>query len=189
MVVTLSETVRFLPESAPVTDWPLRLLLLTIMLVMIGLVLFQLRRRWVRLEQESEGIYPAPPTTAPAEFIPDVEVVGLFLGSSPVGQWMKKIMAHGLGVRSRATLLWAPRGVAFQRQGELNFFIGAEDILAAGFGRGVAGTVRAKDSVLVIRWKLGEAILDSGFRADTSEGHQALMQIQQMIEAQARPAT
>ena len=36
---------------------------------------------------------------------------------------------------------------------------------------GVEGTVRAKDSVIVVTWKLGTATLDTGFRADETAAH------------------
>jgi hypothetical protein len=39
----------------------------------------------------------------------------------------------------------------------------------------VAGTVRGRDSVIVLTWRLGEAVLDTGFRADRGEDHAALL--------------
>jgi hypothetical protein len=50
-------------------------------------------------------------------------------------------------------------------------FIPADAIAAVRLDSGVAGTVKAKDSVIVITWRLGDATVDTGFRADDSAGH------------------
>ena len=170
-----------MPESAPVTDWPMRLLLIGILLAMLAFVLYLLRRRWNRLTKESEARYSPITELAPEGFLPDESVSGLFLGTSPMGNWLQRVMSQGLGVRSRAVVQWAPEGIFISRSGETDIFIGRDHIVEAAFGRGVAGTVRSKDSVLVIRWKLGEAILDSGFRADTTEGHHKLEELSEQI--------
>jgi len=162
------------PQSAPVTDWPVRLLLMGIMIAILGVIFYLMRARWRRLTRESEQTLP-PIIEVPAESALTAKLVpGVFLGTSPSGDWMRRVMAQGLGVRSRASLQWDDTGIFVERAGEPNLFIGTPDIVSCGFGRGVAGTVRAKGSVLVITWKLGEAILDSGFRADTAIGHQIL---------------
>ncbi|MEL0281448.1 MAG: hypothetical protein VXA76_02860, partial [Actinomycetota bacterium] len=41
--------------------------------------------------------------------------------------------------------------------------------------RGVAGTVRGKDSVIVVTWMLAEDVLDTGIRADDGADHAALL--------------
>jgi hypothetical protein len=49
------------------------------------------------------------------------------------------------------------------------------DVAGLRVDRGVAGTVKAKDSVVVITWRLGDAVVDTGFRADESAGHRAVL--------------
>lgn len=164
-------------ESAAVTNWPLRLLLVGIMLAVLVGVFYLMKRRWNRLKRDSEATLLPLTTNAPSGFVADISVEGLFIGTSPQGDWVRRVMAQGLGVRSRAQLQWGSMGIYIERVGETSFFIPRAHILDAQFGRGVAGTVRAKDSVLVFRWMLGDAVLDSGFRADTSEGHQQLTEI------------
>lgn len=171
-----------MPESAPVTDWPLRILLVLGMLAILLMVFYFMRRRWKNMTIASEVELPPIVQFPPESFAPLVTVPGLFLGTSPANNWMLRVMAEGLGVRSRATCQWSTEGVFFQREGASDVFIDMNAILGSGFGRGVAGTVRAKDSVLMIRWLLGEAILESGFRADTSEGHQFLMEFNHHVE-------
>ncbi len=162
------------PQSAPVTDWPTRLLLIGIMLAILALIFFLIRARWRKLTRESENTLPKIKEVPPDSFTSCEPIAGMFLGTSPPGDWMRRVMAQGLGVRSRAQLQWNDTGIFIERAGEPNIYMGAADILGCEFGRGVAGTVRAKGSVLVITWKLGTEILVSGFRADTATGHHML---------------
>jgi len=41
--------------------------------------------------------------------------------------------------------------------------------------RGVAGTVRSKDGMVVITWRLGDRVLDTGFRADAATDHASVL--------------
>lgn len=177
-------------EQMEVTDWPLRLFLVGIMVAVIALVFVLMWRRWqVMKSGRPLGMsdLPAPASGPPTDFHGMQHVPGLFLGTSPseliVGQdrlsesdlWMKRVMVHGLGVRSRANVSWDQSGIFFDRVGGQSFFIPRTAILAAGIGRGIAGTVRAKESVIMIDWTLGQHSLRSGFRADSSDDHAVLI--------------
>jgi hypothetical protein len=173
-VFVFSSVLSSQPESAPVTDWPTRLLLMGIMIAILAIIFYLMRARWRRLTSESERGLPRI-NEVPTDSVLNTEPIpGVFLGTSPSGDWMRRVMAQGLGVRSRASLQWDNSGIFIERTGEADLFVGTPDIVGCEFGRGVAGTVRAKGSVLVITWKLGEAILDSGFRADNAIGHHIL---------------
>jgi hypothetical protein len=163
-------------EQAQVTNWPARLALMAVVFGVIGLTLWGMRRGWIaRRERQSD--LPAP-MTIDEERVKASEghsVAGLYVGSATAGNWLDRIAVHGLGVRSRSWLSWSPDGIAFERQGASSFFIPATSIQAVRVDRGVAGTVRAKDSVVVITWKLGQRDLDTGFRADDSSEHARLL--------------
>lgn len=174
--------VNSVPESAPVTDWPLRILLVAGLIAFLCIVFMLMRRRWKSMTAKDEIEYQRVVQTAPHSFEPGTSIPGLFLGTSPASNWMLRVMSQDLGVRSRATCQWSPDGLFFSRPGATDVYIDMGLVLNVGFGRGVAGTVRAKGSVLVIRWQLGGAILDSGFRADTSEGHQELMELEKYVQ-------
>lgn len=182
MGVLLCERVHSVPESAPVTDWPLRLLLLAGLISILLFVFYLMWRRWKILTSQSEIRYEKVSEVAPESFVSAASISGLFLGTSPAGNWMLRVMTQDLGMRSRAICQWSPEGVLFLRQGASDVYVGMDLIQVINFGRGVAGTVRAKDSVLMIQWLLGDAIVQSGFRADTSEGHEDLMELQQHVE-------
>ena len=105
-------------ESAAVTNWPLRLLLVGIMLAVLAGVFYLMKRRWNRLKRDSEATLLPLTTNAPSGFVADISVEGLFIGTSPQGDWVRRVMAQGLGVRSRAQLQWGSMGIYIERVGE-----------------------------------------------------------------------
>ncbi len=161
-------------EQAQVTDWPARVGLALALVALIALVLWGMRRGW-RHRQQRQADLPAPEDSPPESFHGGQGIGGLFAGTGIQGDWMDRIAVYDLGVRSRAEVSWDARGVWLDRYGARSLFIPAEDILGVRSDRGVAGTVRAKDSMIVISWRLGDRVLDSGFRADASPDHTTVL--------------
>lgn len=171
--MTLVRTTDY-TDQAQITNWPARIVLVVIVLVLIALALWGMRRGW-RNRQARQAWIPAPqdePSTS--GFSAPVE--GLYIGSATAGDWMDRIAVHDLGVRSRASMSWGNEGVYLDRVGARSVLIPSSDVLGVRLDRGVAGTVKAKDSVIVITWRLGDAVLDTGFRADDSAGHGAVLE-------------
>ena len=157
-------------EQASVTNWPVRIAMVAGMLALIALALWGMRRGWVNRQRRQAGI-PAP-ASAPVDASSfGAAVPGLFLGTGVHGDWMDRIAVHDLGIRSRATISWGADGIWFDRDGARSVVIPAEAVLSVRTDRGVAGTVRARDSVIVVTWTLGEAAVDTGFRADETADH------------------
>ena len=158
-------------EQAQVTNWPLRIALVGVMALLIAMALWGMRRGWVARTRRQMDV-PAPqPLAGPAP----TGVAGLYLGTATAGDWLDRVAVHGLGTRSRVIVSWSNEGIAVDREGAPSFLIPASDIRDIRIDRGVAGTVRARDSVVVITWRLGDRILDTGVRADDGEGHRTLL--------------
>jgi hypothetical protein len=156
------------PSSAPVTQWPLRILLVLLMLAVIALVLAGMRAGW-RRRARGQGDVIAP--DLPAEVLADVvvgPVWGVYVGSTNHGDWLDRIVVHDLGVRSRAVAEIGSSGVALRREGARDVFIPASGVRGAEFARGIAGKAYERDGVLVITWDLGGRLVDTGFRADVA---------------------
>jgi len=161
------------PTSAPVTQWPLRILLVLIVVAVIALVLLGMRRGWVRRARAQESIpAPAVPTEQADAW---VAVPGVFVGTTAHGDWLDRIVVHDLGVRSRALVEVRSDGVAIWREGARDVFIPAADLRSAGLARGIAGKAYERDGVLVVTWELGGRLMDSGLRADTTDGQASLL--------------
>lgn len=161
-------------EQAAVTDWPQRIVLVALMIGLIALALWGMRRGWLARQRRQADL--PPPMDAPgAEWVLSDPVGGLFAGTGTAGDWMDRIAVFDLGIRSRATLAYGPQGVWMERHGARSVAIPAAAITGIRVDRGVAGTVRAKDSMIVVTWHLGDRLLDTGFRADESADHHTVL--------------
>ena len=163
------------PESAPVTQWPLRILLVLVMVGVIALVLLGMRAGWRRRAGRQADVAEPP---LPPDALPDRTagpVSGVFLGSTHHGDWLDRIVVHDLGVRSRAIAEVGPSGIALRREGARDVFIPAAAVRGAGMARGIAGKAYERDGVLVVTWDLGGRLVDTGFRADAAEEQRVLL--------------
>lgn len=161
-------------QQAEVTNWPARIVLVVVVLILIALALLGMRRGWQNRKARQDWIaQPAQEPSDPTHLSEPVE--GLFLGTATAGDWMDRIVVFDLGVRSRAQVSWGNEGIWLDRTGARDVFIPAADVVGIRLDRGVAGTVKAKDSVVMVTWRLGDAVLDTGFRADDSAGHRSVL--------------
>ncbi len=168
-------------EQASVTNWPARLVLVGAMFAIIALVLWAMLRGWIA-RQKRQADVPSPRALGDAHDDERAEAVGnspsvsgLYVGTSTAGNWLDRIAVHGLGVRGRAEARLSADGIGIRREGASSFLIPADDLRAVRTDRGVAGTVRAKDSVIVLTWQLGPRLVDTGFRADDGADHRTLL--------------
>lgn len=161
--------------QAQVTDWPTRIALVLAMLAFIGIALAAMRRGWLGRRRRQAGIVP-PAQEPPTGTVLGAAAEGLYVGAATAGDWLDRIAAHGLGVRSRATMRVGVAGVWFDRVGAPGAWLPRAELAGARLDRGVAGTVRGRDSVIVLTWAgAGQPAIDLGFRADDAAGHRLLL--------------
>ncbi|MEU7137311.1 hypothetical protein [Streptomyces sp. NPDC046261] len=162
-------------KSADVTDWAARIGWVVGLLLFIALLYWLMREGW-KWRGTLQGDLPELPA-APAEpgeaGEPVLTMTGRYHGSTTAGQWLDRIVAHGLGTRSRAELTLTEHGVAVVRPGARDFFIPAAALRGARLDKGIAGKVLAEGGLLVITWQHGEKLIDSGFRSDRAAEHSA----------------
>lgn len=170
MIAVLALRAEDYVEQAEVTQWPARIALVLVMLALIALALWGMRRGWVNRSRRQADV-PAPADQPPPGARLGTSVPGLFAGTGVNGDWMDRIVVHDLGVRSRAGLSWGAEGIWLDREGARSVFIPGSDVVGVRADRGVAGTVRSKDGMVVITWRLGDRVLDTGFRADRAADH------------------
>ncbi|MGV9884569.1 PH-like domain-containing protein [Streptomyces sp. NPDC003006] len=152
-------------ESADVTDWAARLGWVVGLLLFIALVYWLMREGWKwrgTLQGDLPELPGAPTDPGPAR----LELSGRYHGSTTAGQWLDRIVAHGLGTRSRVELTLTDAGLDVVRPGAADFFIPAEQLREARLDKGIAGKVLAEGGLLIVTWEHGEKLLDSGFRSD-----------------------
>ncbi|MCH9788851.1 MAG: hypothetical protein K0U44_07930 [Actinomycetia bacterium] len=158
-------------EQATVSEWPARLASVALVAGLIALALWGMRRGWQgRVARHASMAEPSAFDASGSSGVP-----GLYLGTSISGDWLDRVAVHELGVRSRASFHLVDGGVGIRRDGARSFLIPASAVSGVRTDRGVAGTVRGKDSVIVVTWMLGDDVLDTGIRADDGADHAALL--------------
>lgn len=159
-------------EQAPVTNWPLRILLVGVVVAITALVLWAMWRGWQgRLRRQAD--LPMPAADAPGPW--QMATEGMMLGTATGGDWLDRIVVADLGVPSRAVMHIADSGVWLERTGARSVFIPSPQIHGARLDRGVAGMVREKEGVLIVTWQLGDRLVDTGFRADDPTAQRRLL--------------
>lgn len=166
-LILLAEAER---KSAEVTNWPGRIAWVIGLALFVALVYWLMREGWKwrgTLQSDVAELPQAP--EEPGE--PKLTMSGRYHGSTEAGRWLDRIVAHGLGTRSRAELTLTDAGLVVDRPGATDFFVPAGKLREARLDKGIAGKVLTEGGLLVVTWELGDRLIDSGFRSDLSAEH------------------
>ena len=159
-------------KSAEVTDWAGRLGWVAGLLLLIAFVYWLMRQGW-KWRGSLQSDLPELPTVPETAGTAKLTLSGRYHGSTTAGQWLDRIVAHGLGTRSRVELTLTDAGLAVVRPGANDFFVPAEALREARLDKGIAGKVLAEGGLLIVTWTHGDKLLDSGFRSDRAAEHTA----------------
>jgi len=168
----LATTLAAQEKSAPVTDWAARIGWLVGLALFVALVYWLMREGWKwrgTLQSDLPELPQAPEEPGPAR----LAMTGRYHGSTTAGQWLDRIVAHGLGTRSRVELTLTDAGLDVVRPGATDFFVPAAQLRGARLDKAIAGKVLTEGGLLVVTWEHGGKLLDSGFRSDRAEEHTA----------------
>ncbi|GAU66059.1 hypothetical protein SSP35_02_04280 [Streptomyces sp. NBRC 110611] len=160
------------PQSAPVTDWAARLGWVAGLLVFVAFVYWLMRQGW-KWRGTLQGDLPELPSTPDDPGEPRLRLSGRYHGSTTAGQWLDRIVARGLGIRSRVELTLTDQGLDVVRPGAADFFVPAAQLREARLDKGIAGKVLTEGGLLVVTWAHGDKLIDSGFRSDRAADHTA----------------
>jgi hypothetical protein len=149
-----------------------RAVLVVLCLLLIGLTLLGMRRGWRNRIRRQAYLPPLP--TAPERLGAEtLRSSGVYVGTTFASSWQDRVVHDGLGVRSEADAVLHPEGVLIERTGTEPVYLPAGSWRAARLAPGLAGKVMGEGGLLVIRWELGEALLDTAFRADDKTSYPA----------------
>ncbi|MEW2181281.1 hypothetical protein AB0890_33780 [Streptomyces sp. NPDC005406] len=161
-------------KSAEVTDWSARISWVIGLIVLIAFVYWLMRQGWKWRGSLQSGL---PDLATTPDGFSDGEklltLTGRYHASTTAGQWLDRIVAHGLGTRSRVELTLTEQGLDVVRPGAADFFVPAADLREARTDKALAGKVLPEGGLLVITWALGDQLIDSGFRSDHAAEHAA----------------
>ncbi|MFS8203548.1 hypothetical protein ACLVWQ_33345 [Streptomyces sp. CWNU-52B] len=172
-------------KSAEVTDWAARVGWLVGLGLFVALIYWLMREGW-KWRGTLQGDLPELPTVPdePGAVTPTVlSMNGRYHGSTTAGQWLDRIVARGLGTRSRVELTLTDAGLEVVRPGAADFFVPRSQVRQARLDKGIAGKVLSEGGLLVITWAHGDRLIDSGFRSDRAAEHHAWVDtLNHMIE-------
>ncbi|MET0789417.1 MAG: hypothetical protein ABWY33_09255 [Cellulomonas sp.] len=141
----------------------------TIVLVLVVLLVFWgMRAGWQARTRRSAALVPDLPA-APAD--PGAVRLGpldaTYVSTTRAGDWLDRVTAQGLGVRSPAQVTVFDAGVRIARQGATDLFVPAAAVRGATGAPGLAGKVVGGEGVVVLTWQADAADprgLDTGVR-------------------------
>ncbi len=172
------------------THWGARIGWLVGLVLFVALVYWLMREGWkwrgtLQSDLPELPTRPSPASTLggggkpPLSGMPDgpgearLTMSGRYHGSTTAGQWLDRIVAHGLGTRSRVELTLTEAGLDVERPGATDFFVPAAQLRGARLDKGIAGKVLTEGGLLVVTWAHGDKLIDSGFRSDHAAEHAA----------------
>ncbi|MGW0878619.1 PH-like domain-containing protein [Streptomyces sp. NPDC002671] len=157
-------------KSAAVTHWGARIGWLVGLALFVALVYWLMREGW-KWRGTLQGDLPQLPDAPDEPGEAKLTMSGRYHGSTTAGQWLDRIVAHGLGTRSRAELTLTEAGLNVERPGATDFFVPAAQLREARLDKGIAGKVLTEGGLLVVTWAHGDKLIDSGFRSDHAAEH------------------
>lgn len=168
--LTSAAAPALLAVERPEINWPGYISWTVGMILVVVLLYWLMRRAWQR-RGEAQGDLPPLPQ-APAETgAVHLTATGRYHGSTTAGQWLDRIIARGLGTRSRADLSLTDEGLLVERPAASTFFVPTARLRGARLDKAIAGKVLTEGGLLVITWEHGGRRLDSGFRFDQAGEH------------------
>ncbi|KUO11302.1 hypothetical protein AQJ58_14810 [Streptomyces sp. DSM 15324] len=152
------------------TDWAARIGWVVGLGLFVALVYWLMREGW-KWRGTLQGDLPPLPAAPDEPGAARLTMSGRYHGSTTAGQWLDRIVAHGLGTRSRVELTLTDAGLDVVRPGATDFFVPAGALREALLGKGIAGKVLTEGGLLVVTWQHGDKLIDSGFRSDHAAEH------------------
>ena len=132
-------------------------------------VLVAMRAGWHRRAVSSAAVVPAL-AAVPADLgtVRLGPVAATYVSTTVAGDWLDRVVAHDLGVRSAASVSVTDAGVLVARTGARDLFVPAADLVGAGRAPGMAGKVVGGQGLVVLRWRAPSA--DGGPRTELETG-------------------
>ncbi|MDJ0464787.1 hypothetical protein [Streptomyces sp. H27-C3] len=176
-------------KSAEVTDWAARVGWVVGLLLFITLVYWLMRQGW-KWRGTLQSDLPELPTAPESPGAAKLSMCGRYHGSTTAGHWLDRIVAHGLGTRSKVELTLTDEGLDVVRPGASDFFVPVAALREARLDKGIAGKVLAEGGLLVVTWQHGDRQIDSGFRSDRAAEHAAWVEaVNTMSDTTSRTIT
>jgi hypothetical protein len=137
------------------------------LVALLALVFFGMRRGWVnRARRQGAELpdFPVPPAEPGDELLP--AATGMYVGTTRATDWQDRIAVGDIGHRANGTAHLHASGLLLRRTGASSLWIPAESIVDCRLDHKLANKVVPGAGLVVVTWRLGEQLLDTGFRGD-----------------------
>lgn len=154
---------------------------IAVLLALGLLVLWSMRRGWRSRGASTAAEVPELPAT-PAEGLRGAPVTepmeATYISSTRAGDWLDRVVAHDLGVRSAAQAQVFERGVLLARRGAPDVWVPSQSLRSVGTTSGMAGKYVGGDGIVVLTWALAgdERGLDTGVRPRRAKDRTRLLE-------------
>ncbi|MDO4254593.1 MAG: ABC transporter permease [Kocuria sp.] len=151
-------------------------LLTALLLAVVVVVIFTLAARgWMRRTQR-EAAGPLPELPADLDTREPIAVVpGMYVATCWHRSHLQRVMAHHMGIRTSARVFVYPDGVLYDRDGALPVWVDAHAVMGHGTTSGMVGKFVERDGIVVLSWRWGDEVVDTGMRAQSREGKTQLL--------------
>ena len=173
-------TVPLAVAQQPVTHLGPRLAWTAVTLVLVVIVALLMRRGWASRARSQADLPPLPEVPADVGEAM-VAAEGVYVSTTSEGDWLDRVVVHGLGARSAAVLTATDRGVLVERQGAPDLFVPAAAVVGVRLERGMAGKFVEEGGLVVLTWQHGNRRLDSGFRTRHAQDRDRVVSALQAI--------
>ncbi len=145
----------------------------TLLLALAAVALVAMLIGWRHRGGLTAALVPAPPTVPAADALGAARTEAFeatYVSSTRAGDWLDRVTAHGLGVRSAATVQVHEAGVVVRRRGAPDVFVPRAALRAVSTSGGMAGKVVGREGLVVLTWSVQQPPatddrgLDTGLR-------------------------
>ena len=134
----------------------------SVLLALVPVVWWLMLRGWRARRREQEAGLELPEPQSPPEGVVPSAVEAVYVSTTLAGQPFERVVAHGLGARSAASVAVADGAVLVLRRGARSFAVPGAEVAGADRRRGQVGKfVAGRGGLVVMTWRLGEVALDT----------------------------
>ena len=156
-----------------------------LLVAVVVLVLWAMRRAWLARVARTAAVVPVlpgepaggwgEPRTGPVDAV--------YVSTTTAGDWLDRVAAHDLGVRSAAVAQVFDGGLRVTRTGARDVLVPASALRGAGTSPGMAGKFVGGEGLVVVTWQAptgpdgsAGALLDTGLRTHRAEDREVLLE-------------
>lgn len=127
---------------------------IAVLVLVLAAVLLAMRAGWRGRARRSATLVPVLPD-APEQLGPALTepIEATYVSTTVAGDWLDRVVAHDLGVRSSATVTVHRGGVVVARTGARDLVVPAAALRGASLEPGIAGKVVGGQGLVVLRWE------------------------------------